>query len=772
VVKAKFYCIFFILSVFIVNPLLSQSNFYNADNIREVRIYFQEGNWDHILDSLHLYVGEDGRLLGDVSIDGTMLYNVGVRYKGYSSFNPGVVKSPLNIDLEYNNNNQNYQGYTKLKLSNVVGDPSFIREVLSYEIARKYVPVSNANFANVYVNDTLMGLYTNVEAVDKNFADTRFDSRNNSFFKGAPENLDTSPGDNASLANTHGTDTTGYKPYYKLESDNSETSWPDLLRLINILNTDTANLDTVLDIDRALWMHAFNYSVVNLDSYIGYSQNYYLYMDDNGRFNPILWDFNLSFGSFRETDGISSLSSLTFLQAVPKLKKLNPLGILTADAYPPRPLIKNLLLNSTYKRMFLAHMRTIINENFKNNFYLTRGQELQNLISTYVQNDSNKFYTYTDFQNNLDTTAGSGSSKVIGIKELMEARIAYLDTFPGFSGAPAITNISNEPEFPLQGEEAWITANASGADEVILGYRFKTNGLFRRVYMYDDGNHHDGISGDGIYGVSFTTTGSVVQYYIYAQNDSAGIFSPERAEYEFYSIQPKLKTGDIVFNEIMADNSNTISDQDGEHDAWIEIFNTTNENQNLKNLYLSDNPGNLNKWAFPDTTINANSYIIVWADNDISQSGLHAGFILPENDGQLFLSYGTNQYIDSVTYGLQLSEKTYGRYPNGYGAFVYMKPTFARNNYIGTTPLSDFLLFPNPASNSIYLEMMNHDNFVSYKIYNSKGQKVISGNFNFETSPFSSALYKIDISDLNNGLYIIKAETTNNSVIKKIIIAH
>jgi hypothetical protein len=33
-------------------------------------------------------------------------------------------------------------GYGTLKLANVYNDPSFVREVLSYEIARKYMPAS------------------------------------------------------------------------------------------------------------------------------------------------------------------------------------------------------------------------------------------------------------------------------------------------------------------------------------------------------------------------------------------------------------------------------------------------------------------------------------------------------------------------------------------------------------------------------------------------------------------------------------------------------
>ncbi|HNW98433.1 MAG TPA: CotH kinase family protein [Bacteroidales bacterium] len=765
--KTKFLALYTILSAFIVNPIFSQDELYNTNSVREIRIYFQESNWDHILDSLHLNVGEDGRLLGNISIDGNMLNGVGVRYKGFSSWGVNQEKTPFNIDLEYTINNQNYKGYTKLKLGNVIEDPSFVREVLSYEMIRKYMPASLTGYANVYVNDTLIGLYTNVEAVDKNFLDKHFNSQNNSFFKGAPETLNYSTfEDNADL-NYHGTDTAAYKPYYKLESDNSETSWLDLVRLINILNNDTINLDTILNVDRALWMHAINYTLVNLDSYIGYSQNYYLYMDDNGRFNPIPWDFNMSFGSFRETDGINASITLD------DTKSLNPLSMIVYSHSTKRPLIVNLIQNSTYKRMYLAHMRTIINENLRNNLYYTRGQELQNMIDGNVQNDPNKFYGYQFFHSNLDTTAKlSSSHKIIGLKELINARIAYLDTFPGFQGAPVISDIT-EPDYPIQGNDTWITAKVSGGNEVLLGYRFKTNGIFKKIHMYDDGNHHDGNAGDGVFGTSFILSGTTVQYYIYAQNDSAGIFSPERAEYEFYNIQPKLRPGDIVFNEIMTQNSSfsNITDQDGEHDAWIEIFNTTGEKQNLKNLYLSDEDWNLTKWAFPDTSIDKNSFLIIWADNDNSQNGLHTNFSLPENNRKLFLSYGNNQLIDTVRYGVQEDDNTYGRYPNGYGPFVFMQPTFAKHNYVGTTPpVSDFLLYPNPATSSIYMDIPNPEDYHSYSIYNSIGQKIISGDFNFEASPLSSAKYKIDVSDLNKGIYIIKASTTYKSVFKKFVI--
>ena len=54
--------------------------------------------------------------------------------------------------------------------------------------------------------------------------------------------------------------------------------------------------------------------------------------------------------------------------------------------------------------------------------------------------------------------------------------------------------------------------------------------------MLDDGSQNDGSAGDGVFGFQLSGIGNEVQYYIYAENDTAGIFSPERAAYEYHNI--------------------------------------------------------------------------------------------------------------------------------------------------------------------------------------------------------------------------------------------
>ncbi|MFH2144390.1 MAG: CotH kinase family protein [Bacteroidota bacterium] len=757
--------IFCCLLLFLLGSLHAQ-DFYDINEIREIRLYFSQPNWDDMLDSL-FEAGQEERLQANISIDGFNYDSVGVRYKGYSSVDTTVVKNPLNIDLDCLVPDQEHFGITKIKLSNVIHDPTFIREVLSYEIARKYMPSSRANFAYVFVNDTLLGLYTNVEAVNKDFTNDHFESRNNSFFKGNPETLIYPYGSNSNLQ-YYDDDTASYFPYYTLESD---YGWADLHHLIYTLNNEIDSIDKILNTDRALWMIAFDYSLVNLDSYIAYSQNYYLYQDNNKRFNTILWDLNMSFGSFRFSDG--SYGALSGGITITQAKNLNPLGILTFSV-SPRPLIKNLLQDPTRKRMYLAHIRTIINENFVSGEYYTRGLELQSIIDTCVQNDTNKFYSYVDFLDNMDITVG-GSGGMIqypGIADLMEARITYLSDFSGFSGAPVISDINHIPQNPVDGDNIIITAKISYCDSCFFAYRYDTKELFTKLKMFDDGLHNDYIAGDSIFGVSVTASGNIMQYYFYAENDTAGAFSPERAEYEYYTLQSEINPMSLVINEVMAENASGKTDQNQEREDWIEFYNNTANAISLKGLCLSDNPLNIYKWSFPDTMIGANNYLIVWADEDGYQQGLHANFKIDKSGEPVYLSFSDGAVIDSVILGIQSPDTTTGRYPNGTGPFVIMSPSFSCENF----PLSyqeirfdnNIIIYPNPADEYLFLSLNNINNdMIIIEIYD------ISGKLKYRKLDNNQGemIEKIDVSSFSQGLYLIKTEIGSDKYVAKFIIS-
>ena len=742
-----------LLLIVVIQPFNTISqNFYDVDYIREIKLYFNQPNWDHLLDSLYLD-GLEQRLLASVEIDGTMYDSVGVRYKGFSSVSINTIKNPFNIKLDYVDNNQNHQGFEKIKLSNVIKDPSFLREVLSYEIARDYLPSPRANYANVYVNDTLWGLYVNVEAINDKFTNKHFATVNSPLIKCNPLNLNlTSGGENSNLSDTHGNDSSFYYNYYDLKSN---SGWADLYTLIDTLNNHVSNVDNILNVDRSLWMHAFNYTLINFDSYVGYGQNYYLYKGLSNQFHPILWDLNMSFGGFRLTDATQSyFNGFNISQA----QTMDPLNFLNNNFLSPRPLITKLLSNSRHQRMYLAHMRTIVEEHFSNQSYITRAQYLQNLISNDVQNDNNKFYSYNDFLDNINNQVNIPSSICPGISQLMDARTTFLTNYWSSFTQPNISNIQTLPNSSqIFGNDLTITAQIQDANYAMLAYRFGENMPFRNIQMYDDGNHNDGAANDGVYGVIINNCSNSIDYYLYAESNDEGIFSPKRAAYEFYTLTTKVPQSTLVINEVMANNQTTVMDETGDYDDWIELYNKSNTPVSTNGLLFSDNPLNLDKWDLPNIVINPNSYFIIWADEDGNTGDNHANFRLSNLGEQLILSNSDSSIVDAEFIYPQLDDVAYGRFPNGTGSFTMLSPTFNANNSPSTVENNsienDYFVYPNPFS-----DFLNIENINDFYITNAIGQKIYSSNniSQLDTKEWKEGLYILHSPNLNNSIKIVK----------------
>lgn len=139
--------------------------------------------------------------------------------------------------------------------------------------------------------------------------------------------------------------------------------------------------------------------------------------------------------------------------------------------------------------------------------------------------------------------------------------------------------------------------------------------------------------------------------------------------------------GDLVINELMSVNSTIVADQNGEYDDWIELFNLSAASKDISGYYLTDNKSNLVKWQIPrGTTIPGNGYLIIWADKDTTQIGLHANFKLSSLGEEVIFSKPDGTLIDEVVYPGQTLELSYSRNPNGTGVFKWQNATFNRTN--------------------------------------------------------------------------------------------
>ena len=725
---------------------------YNPDGITLIEITFEDANWDQQLDDLFA-VGND-RLLATVEINGESFDSVGIRYRGGATYDAAQGKNPFNIKLDFIKNHD-YDGYETLKLNNGAKDPSFVREVLGFDIANQYMPSPHANFAKVFVNGNFHGMYSNIENVDKNLMARNFYSdRDNSFLNCSPDNNIAPPGAGCteglgSSLQYLGTDQECYTDYYDRLSD-LPVVWTELATLANDIAQNANNIESSINIDRAIWMFAMNNLVVNLDSYLGAEpSNYYLFKDDNDRFNSFVWDFNETFGGDQELDEGQSDLTLSELQNLDPLLRSN-------DDF--RPLLKMILQNPRYKRQYVAHYRTMLNEMINSGWYATRLQELVNLISTDYTNDPNKIYTVANFNDNLNNTVTinyNGSTVDIpGIAELMNNRLTYLLGHTEFMKTPpSISNIGHLPLNVVPNTTITITAEVSGADYVYVGYRDNLTQVFQKEQMYDDGNHDDGAAGDGMYG-GFVPIGiEGVEYYIYAEDSGVdvGVFSPERAEEVFYTLSTY---GDVVINELMASNMATIADQDGEFDDWVELYNNTSTAINLNGYYLSDDPNDLMKYQFPNVTIDGNGFIVVWLDNDLTQQGLHADFKLSATGEELLLINSNLQVVDKVVFGSQTTDVSYARVPNGTGLFQSVPPTFNtfNQNPSSVSNLAQELglkIYPNPATEFLVIEMESEE-LIQVDLWNALGQKVRS--FNLDGKRIE------DVSDLERGMYWLSSE--------------
>lgn len=726
--------------------------FYDLNTLQTIEITFAQSNWDQLLDA-EKSGNENYIMAQSVSINGEVFDSVGVKYKGNSTYSPNQVKNPLHIELDTYKDHI-YEAYTDIKLSNVAKDPSFLREVLSYQILRQYMDAPLSNYANVYVNGSLIGLYSNSESVSRKFVNNRFGSNDNAFIKCNPP--DGAGPQTSALPNLRylGQDSSSYYDAYELKSD---AGWDELIDLCDTLSNHVADIEEILDVDRALWMLAFDNVLVNLDSYIGaFAQNYYLYRDDNQRFVPVVWDLNESFGRFSAT-GSSNLNSTTAKQQMSHL--LNA----TNANYP---LIQKLLGVPMYKRMYLAHCKTMLEENFANNSYLTTGQSLQSTIDASVQADPNKFFTYNNFLSNLTSDVsggggGPGGSATPGITNLMNGRATYLLGLSDFSQSqPTISNITLSNPTPALYETITITASISGATTAYLGSRVGQNGVFDRVLMYDDGAHNDGAANDGVYGTDLNLSNSSIQYYIYAENTGIGMFSPQRAEHEYHTVTVSFaaEESDLVINEFMASNDSTQADPDGEYDDWIELYNNGSSSIDLSGFYLSDDSTELLKWAFPEgTTIDANGYLIIWADDEDGQTGLHANFKLSASGEDIFLLDSASTILDHIQFGVQATDVSFGRIPNGTGNFQRMITTFNAEN-IGTTSIEPtiqspgFVLAPNPTSDSFSIRFTDAiPQSRDLVIYDLRGKVVyrdsLSGDITIDSSNWATGIYVVRVDN-------------------------
>lgn len=661
-------------------------DFYDDTVLRRVDLIFKTtGYWN----TLKANYSSKTYMKCDLKVDGVTFVDVGVRFRGNSSYwgLPSTsLKRAFKISIDEHVPDRKLQKYKTLNFNNNFADPSWMREIISYSVFSQFMPTPKSNFIHLYINGVSWGPYFNTQQVNKAMLKEWFEDNDGNRYRGERTNL----GSNAAgtALTWLGTGTAPYIAAYELKLKNAPTPWTDLIEVCNVLNNTPASqlrteLPKVLDVDSAIWMHANASVLIWLDSYIGrYCHNFYINTDlFNGRMVLTPWDTNGCFGGY--TDGRSNVSQLTPFYN---------------QTHPTRPLFTKLVANPTWRQRYLAHIRSILDTAYDWSKLGPRINRYRALIDTAVKNDNKGIYTYQNFLDNATKGVRVRSwgwfyRTIPGLKPFTDSRVAYLRSHVEVRAtAPTVTNLRRSIAQPTLAQDIWITAKLQSTVAIggaTLYYRIR--GPYIETPMFDDGNHGDGAAADGVWGAMLPRQngGSKVEYYVSARSTSANsramTFLPRSASNRppTYEVGYPRSSGPITINEFTAKNLTGIKDEKQQYEDWLELSNQSSSAVAVGGMYLTDAFDNPTKWKIPaGYSIPAGGKLLIWCDEDQGDGPLHTNFKLSSLGEWLALFHTDGKTLaDDLTYGAQLPDVSTGRLSDGGLPWVtYPSSTPANSN--------------------------------------------------------------------------------------------
>ncbi len=266
------------------------ASLYDPSVLRTLFIEFESDDWEQELQD---FKPTDVEVPATMTVDGKTYKNVGMRFRGASSFFmvPSGLKRSFNISMDLVDEDQRLYGYKTLNLLNSSGDASYMSTVLYSHIANQYLPAPKANHVHVVINGESWGVYVNVQQFNKDFLREHFEST-----KGTRWKVGGSPRGDGGLRYL-GDDIEQYQQRFDMKSNDGEKAWKALIELCKVLNeTPLENLveelDPILDIDQTLKFLALDVVLVNSDGYWTRASDYSLFRDRDGKFHVFPHDMN------------------------------------------------------------------------------------------------------------------------------------------------------------------------------------------------------------------------------------------------------------------------------------------------------------------------------------------------------------------------------------------------------------------------------------------------------------------------------------------------
>lgn len=177
------------------------------------------------------------------------------------------------------------------------------------------------------------------------------------------------------------------------ENAKTDITNSDKTRLINALKklSNGEDLDNTIETDAVIRYFVVHNFVLNFDSYTGSMiHNYYLY-ENNGQMQMIPWDYNLAFGGFQSMGDATSLANYPIDSPV------------SGGDVNDRPMIAWIFENEEYTELYHKYFSEFITEYFDSGYFEEMIDNVNSMISPYVEKDPTKFCTYEEFKTGIST---------------------------------------------------------------------------------------------------------------------------------------------------------------------------------------------------------------------------------------------------------------------------------------------------------------------------------------------------------------------------------
>lgn len=759
----------------------SGDNVFNTDILHEVRLTFDQPNyWQEMINNFEgSPEGEVPYIMGHAMIDGEEVDSIGVRFKGFTSYTYDSDKKPIKLDFNEFVAGKRHDGLRKLNLNNSFGDASVQRDALCYNIMRTMgVKAPRTAHTRVYINDEYWGLYLLVEQVDKEFVQNNFTNDDGNLFKNK----------GWSHFEWNGTNDANYHPPFELKTNTDNPDWTGFVNLMDVLNNGSiSEIETafasIFNIDLFLKVLAVDVATNNWDSYLEHGRNWYIYEDNIANmFHWIPWDYNFALGGTFDFGGSDDCeifpnfyevrdgsTTVEFYQDAFSFGSLSYAwdfgdGNTSSDANPIHTyaiaglynVCVNFIQDDNCMESFCKNVNT--EDSQADCSVILDGSCPHPFGSTFVQTlnfDPSCCSNWTEGCEEIygfltNNGGGNGFSFSIDQRENQGVLINRLLNNPTLNEryyiafCDLLDNVMTEEHlFPLL-DETYNLINASVIEDPNFLYQYSA---------------FEEISGTG--------NGSLKKRL----TDRIETLHEELEQiYTCPEVDEIVESGSLVINEMLAssDEASGISDTDAEFDDWIELYNNTEQRINLSGLYLSDNIAEPLKWKFPyGTILDSDDYLIIWADEDSIQFGLHSNFKLPKSGGQIVLSNSDGTTIDQVDYPEQTTNIAYARIPNGTGSFVKQLGTHAYNNEIisSNNEINSLAanIYPIPVNTEINIELSSSSSAMKVRLFSLDGRVLLDRQlFGHQTT--------LDVSQIINGSYILDIIDSHGKKLKEHVV--